>query len=107
MTTISHKVYVAEQDEEQLRHLIETAKARLDELTQGGWVWLWVVADNANQGWFADSDYASAVALLESLGRESIAKGAREELSIERRQYRSFEAERLVSFTKEERAGRS
>lgn len=100
MTTISHEAYVAEQDEEQLRHLIETAKARLDELTQGGWVWLWVVADNANQGWFADSDYASAVALF-------IAKGAREELSIERRQYRSFEAERLVSFTKEEQAGRS
>lgn len=102
--TISHRDYVADKDEAQLRNLIAVANSRLEELTSGGWVWLWVVADNANQGWFADEDYEGAVALLEQLGRKAIASRTREELSIERRQYRAFEAARLVKDTQEELA---
>lgn len=95
----SHKDYVADQDEEQLRHLITEARARLDELSQGKWVWLWVVAGSVKEGWFEDSNYAGAVALLERLGKQAIDQNKREELSLERQQYRAVEAARLVLHT--------
>jgi hypothetical protein len=96
----SHIEYIAEQDEAQLTHLIEVARQRLDNLKNGGWTWIWVVAANANCGWFADDDYASAVEFLAELGRKASSTPHRPELSLERHQYRPHEAERLIAGTK-------
>jgi hypothetical protein len=96
----SHVDYIAGQDVEQLEHLIEVSKARVADLTLGGFVWLWVVADHSNRGWFARDDYAGAVALLCKLAQQYSAGGKPSELSIEDHQYRAVEAARLVAETK-------
>ena len=95
----SHVDYIADQDVEQLTHLIEIATKRLDHLRLGGWVHLWTVADSVNRGWFSDENYADAVAFMMQLAQQHIHSGKRCELSIERTQHRNFEAQRFVAET--------
>lgn len=95
----SHDEYVADQDIEQLKHLVKVTQARIEELTMGGWTWVWVVADFANQAWFADEAYPAALAYLQQLGRTHLESGNKHELSLERRQYRAFEAQALIAET--------
>jgi hypothetical protein len=62
-------------------------------------VWVWVVADDFNRGWFANSDYEKAVNFLGILGQEAITRGHTKELSVERHQYRPAEATELIAKT--------
>lgn len=96
----SHAEYIAGQNVDQLEHLIEVSKARVADLTLGGFVWLWVVGDSSNRGWFAQDDYAGAVALLCKLAQGYSDGGQPSEISIEDHQYRAVEAARLVASTK-------
>jgi hypothetical protein len=95
----SHVEYVAAKDIDQLTNLIEVATAKKEELQAGGWVFLWVVADYANQGWFPVADYAGAVAYLTKLAQKHLSEGSSPELSLEQSCYRKLEAERLVAET--------
>lgn len=95
----SHVEYVADQDVDQLEHLIAVAKAKMDELQLGGWVRLWVVADDVAQGWFELDDYQGAITLLLQLAQKHLSEGNCHELSIEQCQYRKAEAQRLVAET--------
>ncbi len=95
----SHVDYIADQDVEQLTHLIEVSTKRLDNLRLGGWVHLWTVADFVNRGWFSDENYADAVAFMVQLAQQHVNSGEYCELSIERTPYRSFEAQRFVAET--------
>lgn len=99
----SHTEYIADQSEEQLQHLIEVAKLRLDNLQAGGWVWLWVVCDALiNRAWFADDDYAGAVAYLVAMGGALVLENKPSELGLQRIQVRPAEAARLLARTQAE-----
>jgi hypothetical protein len=91
----SHVEYVAAKDIDQLTNLIEVATAKKEELQAGGWVFLWVVADYANQGWFPVADFA----YLTKLAQKHLSEGSSPELSLEQSCYRKLEAERLVAET--------
>lgn len=101
----SHLEYIADKSEEQLRHLIEVAQQRLDNLVHGGWVSLWVVHDDgANRGWFAESDYAGALAFLGQLGARHAAQGSAGELGVQTYRVRPVEAESLLELTRDRAA---
>lgn len=93
--------YVAECDEDQLINLIQRADARLVAIRQSGWVKLWTVSINwANVAWFAEDDYAAAVAwACTAFAEEAEAKtgkaGVEMEVKLER--YRPDEVAGLLT----------
>ncbi len=98
----SHIEYIADKDESQLAHLIEVASKRLDVLRNGKFVRVWVVADYADQGWFSNDDYSSAVAFLISIAEKRIKGRGKPELTLTESSYREHEAYNLISETKKE-----
>lgn len=97
----SHKEYIKDQNEDQLRHLIEVASQRLTDIENSGWVTLLVVFDHTAQGCFSQDDYEGAVMFLTRLAQKYIASGKAQTLSIEKRRYRPNEASDLLAETKE------
>lgn len=91
----SHKEYIAEQDLDQLKNLLELTKKKIDDLEQGDYVSLWVVADYANQRWF--KEYHDAINFLNELSQKHLNSTKQYELSVEQHLYRPAEAARLVS----------
>lgn len=98
----SHVEYLQDQDLDQLNHLIAAATKRRDELRDGPFVRVWVVADRATQGHFAYDDYAGAVALLKKLAKQHAESGKPSELSLARTTLRQYEADAWIQATKEE-----
>ncbi|KWA83826.1 hypothetical protein WL29_20900 [Burkholderia ubonensis] len=98
----SHTEYIADQDAEQLNHLIEVATKRRDDLIHGGWTRVWVVADCCNKGWFPLQNYAVAVDFLSLLGRVHAKNGERHELRISESRVRPAEVEQLYAETAKE-----
>lgn len=100
----SHTEYIADQDAEQLNHLIAVATKRRDDLIHGGWTRAWVVGDYCHKGWFPQHMYADAVEFLCLLAKIHLKSGETHKLSLAEARFRPAEAEGLFAETRAEMA---
>ena len=97
---MSHADYIAKCDEDQLRRLVEMAQAKLKQMSEAGWVNLWVVSDDSiNYGWFAKEDYSKALSFLYREAGEVAAKRGAREFTVRMERYRPDEADELMAST--------
>jgi len=97
---MSHKDYISGCDEDQLNRLIEMAKARVKEISESGWVKLWVVSIGwGNVAWFREDKHAAAVEYACAATRADAMQhpGKPVEMEVSLARYRPEEVARLLA----------